>query len=250
MKKILLSTIVTASLVSCANADFLGAEVGVASWQPSLTGSIRKGGDDINFEKDLGYGDITTEGTNGFAWAYFDHFIPLIPNIKVQQTKYSDSSVGTLDKSINFAGKTFNLTDTVSSSFTLDQLDVIPYWRILDNWVNLDLGFNFKVIDGNVKLDSTTTHANEDFSIIIPMGYAKGRFDMPFTGFSVEADVSYIGFNGNSFRDIKAGFVYETPFGLGATVGYRVEQLSLDNIDDTYATVDIKGAYFGVFYHF
>jgi len=111
---------------------------------------------------------------------------------------------------------------------------------------------NFKVLDGNIKIsDSTATLAtNKDVSAIIPMLYGKARFDMPFTGLSVEADANYIGFSGSSFTDMKAGIVYETSYGLGVTAGYRIQNITIDDIDDTNSDMDIKGIYAGLFYHF
>jgi len=247
MKKILLSTAVALTLASSLNADFIGAEIGVAAWVPSLSGDIKKGADSIDFEKDLGY---ENSDSNNFIWAYIDHPVPLIPNLKIQQTNYSTSSNGTMNKEATFAGETFTASASVDSSVTLNQFDIIPYWRILDNWVNLDIGFNFKTIYGNITIESSSANANEDFNVVLPMLYTKARFDLPFSGLSAEADMSYIAFDGNKFSDIKAGIVYEAPMGLGATLGYRQQHITLDDIDDIYGTLDINGAYIGVFYHF
>ena len=49
---------------------------------------------------------------------------------------------------------------------------------------------------------------------------------------------------------MKAGVVYETTFGLGATLGIRQEKLTLDDIDGVYGDVNIEGIYAGVFFHF
>jgi len=247
MKKLLLSTTVALALATSVNADFIGAEVGYAVWNSSLTGDIKKGTGSLDFEKDLGYG---SSEINGFMWAYIDHPVPLLPNLKIQKTNFSDTSNGTINTGVTFGGQTFSISDSVSSSITLNQLDVIPYWRILDNWINLDLGFNFKSIDGNIQVDTTGKHANEDFSVILPMLYGKARVDLPFSGLSVEADMSYVGYDGNKFSDIKAGVVYETTFGLGATLGYRQQNVTLDDIDDTYGKLNVKGPYAGLFFHF
>ncbi|MGB5867401.1 MAG: TIGR04219 family outer membrane beta-barrel protein [Arcobacteraceae bacterium] len=247
MKKIFLSATLAVALATTINADTLGAEIGYAAWSSNLTGTVQKGSGTLDFEKDLGYG---SNKTNGFMWAYIDHPLPFLPNLKIQKTNFSDSATGRISSNVTFSGKTFNLSDAVTSSVTLDQIDVIPYWRILDNWVNFDIGLNIKAIDGNVQVDSSTQHANEDFSIILPMLYTKARFDLPLTGLSVEADASYIGYAVNKFSDIKAGIVYETSYGLGATIGYRHENITLDDIDDTYGDITIKGAYAGLFYHF
>jgi outer membrane protein len=248
MKKILISSVIAISLATVSQADFLGAEVGYSTWMPSLSGSI-KGSDandvDINLEDTLGFG--STQTTNQF-WASFDHPVPFVPNIKLFHTSYSDSASKTT--TATFDGK--NYSGTVNTELTLDQTDVIAYYRLLDNWVNFDLGINFKILDGNVKMSATVgvTDTNKDFEAVIPMLYAKARFDMPFTGLSVEADANYIGYNGSKFTDMKAGVVYETSYGLGATLGYRAENITIDDIGDTNTDIDIKGIYAGVFYHF
>jgi len=247
MKKIILSSVCASLLAISAQADFLGAEAGIATWSSSLTGSMKGGSStdsNIDVESDLGYG---SKATNSFFWAYLDHPVPLLPNIKIQQTNYTDSASKV--KSVTFDGTTYN--GTVSSELTLDQTDIIAYWRILDNWVNLDLGFNLKTINGNIKLSATgSSDTDKDFSATVPMLYAKGRFDLPFTGLSAEADMSYISYSGNKFSDFKAGVVYQTSYGLGATAGLRTENLTIDDIDDFNADLTISGAYLGVFYHF
>jgi len=245
MKRLLISTTVAFTLVTSVNADFIGAEIGYAAWGSSLTGDIRSGIGSLDFEKDLGYG--STE-VNSFMWAYVDHPLPLIPNLKIQKTNFSDNATGKIQNPVTFAGTSLAAV-SATTSLTLDQVDVIPYWRILDNWVNLDLGINIKAIDGNIEIKANNT-ARKDFSVILPTLYGKARFDLPFTGLSVEADMSYIGYDGNEVSDIKAGLVYETSFGLGATLGYRHQNMTLDDIDDTYGELKIKGAYAGLFYHF
>lgn len=246
MKKIVLSSVVALMMTTSLSADFLGAEVGVALWNTKVDGNIKKNGDSIDLQKDLGYGNSQT---NNFFYASFDHPIPLLPNIKVQQTNFSDNGTGTFS-----TGKTFgtlaNYTGAVTSELTLKQTDIIPYWRILDNWVNFDIGLNIRNIAGNIKIAGAGQKADEDFSAILPMLYAKARFDLPFSGISVEADGSYIGFMGSKVSDIKGGIVYQTPFGLGATLGYRQQNITLDDIDSTYGDINAKGIYGGVFFHF
>jgi outer membrane protein len=247
MKKIILGAVCASLLTINADADFLGVEAGYALWNPAVTGTIQNGSDLVDVEKDLGFGE---KETNSFMWAYLDHPLPLIPNIKIQQTKYSDKSSGTLSKNFTFAKKDFVISEATTSELTLNQTDIILYWRLLDNWVNLDVGIETKGIKGNIKIDSQTKHIDEDFSLVVPLAYAKVRFDLPFTGLSVEADIATVSYSGNSFTDTKAAIVYETSIGLGALAGYRNETLKLDDIDDTDADITISGMYAGVFFHF
>jgi len=246
-KKLILSTVCATLLSMSAQADFLGAEAGIATWSSALSGTIKgssTGDSNINTENDLGYG---SKATNSFFWAYIDHPVPLLPNIKIQQTNFSDNSSKV--KNITFDGTTY--TGSIKSELTLDQTDIIAYWRILDNWINVDLGINIKTIDGNIKLEATGASATDkSFKATIPMLYVKGKVDLPFTGFSAEADISTISYSGNKFTDFKAGVVYQSSFGLGATLGLRTENLKIDDIDNFNADLTMSGAYLGVFYHF
>ncbi len=246
MKKLLLSVVTLGLLNAVSFADTLGAEVGYAKWSPSLSGTIQDGTDSLDFEDDLGYG---SSESNSFLWLYVDHPIPLFPNVKLQKTNYSDSARGKISKTITFDGAKFVANAVADSKLTLNQTDIIAYWRILDNWINFDLGLNIKAIDGNIKIDTTTKHADEDFKVIVPALYTKVRFDLPFSGFSVEGDMSYIGNGTNEVSDSKFGVVYENEHGLGGTLGIRTQRFKLDD-DDTLVDINIKGTYAGIFYHF
>jgi outer membrane protein len=245
--KLLMSALTSTILVGSVNADFLGAEAGYALWSPSLTGTINKSGANIDFEEDLGFG---SKQNNSFMWAYLDHPIPLLPNIKIQQTNYEDSSNGKFTKSLNFAGKSYSASANSKTTFQLNQTDLIAYWRILDNWVNFDIGFNLKNLDGKIKIESANQTTDESFDAIVPMAYAKARFDLPFSGLSVEADISTIAFSGNKITDIKAGLSYDIAFGIGAVAGLRTQSLVLEDIQSVDADISISGIYAGLYYHF
>ena len=244
MKKNIVLLSLSAILALGASADTFGLEMGAAAWASKTSGNIEYKGDSIDLEKDLGYEDLNTN----FIWASFEHPIPLIPNIKIQHTKIEDTA--SKISNVTFDNKTFS--GNVSSSLQLNQTDFIAYYELLDNWVNLDVGINGKFIDASVSVNdtSTTPASNKNLEYIIPMVYAKARFDLPFSGLSAETDLSYISYEDSEFYDFKGGLLYETSFGLGATAGYRMEKLQLDDISDVNSNIEIKGAYAGLFYHF
>jgi outer membrane protein len=244
--------LLTIGLLSLASltqvsADFIGFEAGAGYWNAKTTGSFQKGTTSIDLEKDLGYG--SNNGTNTF-YALFEHPLPLIPNFKIQHTQLDESSSSTVSRSLNFKGTNYAASTQVNSSYDLTQTDFIAYYEILDNWINLDLGLNIKYLDGSVELNSIAANTREDFSVYIPMGYAKAQVDLPFTGFSVESDLSYIAYSSNHFYDAKIGVQYETSMGLGAELGYRQLQLKIDDLDDFSGDITTKGVYASLFYHF
>jgi len=244
--KIIKGLIVTSMLATLTNADFLGAQIGYSAWNAKTTGDIRKGGDSISLENDLGL----VSQTNGFYYASFDHPLPFIPNIKLQQTNYSTNGNSTISKNLTFAGTTYNINDTLKTDLTLNQTDLTMYYRILDNWINIDLGLTIKNVDGNLKIKTTLKNSDESFDFVVPLVYSKLQLDLPFSGLSTEAEINFISYAGNTFSDIKAGLLYEFDSGIGINLGYRSEKLTIDDINDVYGTINNHGAYAGVFYHF
>ncbi|MEA2018146.1 MAG: TIGR04219 family outer membrane beta-barrel protein [Campylobacterota bacterium] len=247
LKKIITSLVATTLLSTTVYADFLGVEVGYGVWNAKTTGDIRKGTDNIDFEDDLGFG---SNKSNGFFYVLFDHPLPLIPNIKLQQTNFSTKADGKMSKNATFAGETFGLNDDVLTYLKLNQTDLVLYYRLLDNWLNLDTGLMIKSIDGNINIKSTSANANESFDVIIPMLHVRGQLDLPFSGLSAEAEINYIKYMGNNLSDVKVGVKYEFNSGFGLSAGYKAQKLEIDDINDIYGAVNNSGIYTGLYYHF
>ena len=243
MKKNIVLLSLCATFALSASADTVGFEVGAAYWGAKTSGDFNYKGDTIDLEKDLGYGDKNTN----FIWASFEHPVPIIPNLKIQHTSFDESQSTNTNKV--FDGKTYS--GVVNSNLKLNQTDFILYYELLDNWVNLDFGINAKYLNASVSMDSATQSAStKDLNYVVPMLYAKAKFELPLSGLSVESDISYISYVSSAFYDVKGGVSYETTFGLGATAGYRAEKLKIDDISDFNSDIDIKGFYAGLFYHF
>lgn len=240
MKRLLLSIILTTTFTTSAFSDFIGFEAGAAYWNSSINGNIQKGNQThLDLNNTLGLND---HDSSNYFWAIIEHPLPLLPNFKIERTNFSVSGKTNLNGSFN--GNSFVINK--ESKLILNQTDFKFYYEILDNWVNADIGLNFKKIDGSLEIDTL----KEDISAIIPMLYLKTKFDLPFTGLSAEADLNYISYSGSKYKDFKAGLVYETDIGFGATIGYKIQNLLIEDIDGFDAKLDIKGIYFGAFYHF
>lgn len=244
MKKNILVLSLTAAFAISSNADTLGLDIGAAAWAAKTSGNIeyKSLGNDIDLSNDLGYDDLNTN----FVWLSFEHPIPLLPNIKIQHTKIEDSSSKV--SNVTFDNKTFS--GNISSNIQLNQTDFIAYYELLDNWMNFDFGINAKYLDASISIKDDGQSSKKDVDYLIPMLYAKARFDLPFSGLSLETDLSYASYRESEFYDFKGGLLYETAFGIGGTFGYRTEQLQLDDISDVNSDIEIKGVYAGLYYHF
>jgi len=238
MRNILTSSLLLAVLYSAsASADFLGVYVGGGSWNHDPSGDFnttQTGSTNIDMKSNLGLSDES----EAYVWAAFEHPIPFLPNIRLEKTSLGHSgSAG----SVVFNGVTVNGAATIS----LDSTDAILYYRLLDNWVNFDLGLNLRKIDGEFAIGSESVSVSES----IPMLYMAAQFDLPFSGFSVGADYSLVSYSGSKYDDLRLRALYEMGV-VGFEVGLRTTTLELDNVDNINAKIDFDGIMLGMFLHF
>jgi len=237
MKKTLaIMTIAT----SFSMADFIGGELNLGYYNHAPSGTLQYQGTPIDIENDLKWKD---EG-DMFVKAYFEHPLPLIPNIKVGYSEFGHSGAGVVNKNFEFGGKTYTVGSNIDSTFDLKMYDFTLYYELLDNWINIDAGINVKYIDGviSVKNDAALSDST-DFQVPIPMLYAKARFDVPATDLSFQAEGNYVTYDGHTLYDAEVGVRYTLALGLGLEAGYKTMKLKLDDIDDLSMDSDFSGAY-------
>ena len=242
MKKIVLAAVVATSF---GMADVIGGEINLGYYSHAPSGSAEyKDDGSVDVEDDL-----QLDTTNDiFFKAYFEHPVPIIPNIKVGYTNFSHSGEGTVTA---FTwGKIINITDNIYTNLDLKMYDIALYYELLDNWINLDVGLNVKLVDGSIDIKTTTEHEHTDFNVPIPMLYGKARIDIPATDVSFQAEGNYISYDGNTLYDLELGARYTFALGLGVEAGYKIFKLKLDDIDDLTMDADFSGAYGKVVWDF
>lgn len=252
MKKTTTSLILAGLLTAspAAFSDFLGVYAGGGVWESDFSGDIgdrNRPGADL---RDLGLDD----DRNQFYFVAFEHFVPLIPNIRLQQTDISLSSSATISQSFVLDGVGYIANDTVSSDFDLSHLDATLYYEILDNWVNLDLGLTFRKFDGEVSFNSAAQgRATESIDETLPMLYAKAQFDLPFTGFYVAASGNYTSYDDSDVSDFTAAVGYMSNgllLDLGIELGLREFSVKLDDVSGLDADMKMDGPYASIYLHF
>lgn len=254
MKKTLLTAATCLlTLPSIAAADTIGFFVGAGTFDAEFSGTFKNSdtnGEDIDLEDDLGLDDDSAS----YIYIAIEHPIPVLPNIKLARTELDQSGTNTIDRNIEFDGVTYTVGATVESDIDLSHTDVTLYYELLDNWVNLDLGLTVRQFDGEIKLvgesGGSTQTAQEDLDYPIPMLYAKGQFDLPFTGLYAAVEGNWIGYSGNVFFDAIGKIGYETSIGFGVEAGLRSITLEIDDEDDVEADMDFSGLYLAAHYHF
>ena len=258
MKKILLNLTFATLLTSVLHADMGRLEVGIGSWQQTPSG-------DLSYEEYGLYGKDTSreEQTNeAYVWMLIKHPIPILPNLRVEYShvKNEGTATGSFENFSVFPGTTAN------TSLELTELDVVPYYNILDNtaWITLDLGVDFKIIEStyeanNVKLfgfiNTPMTYTDES-TTVIPLAYLRTRVEIPKTGFGIEGDVKYITYSGSTIYDVRAkvDYTFDTglPVDIGFEVGYRIKNMQIDDEEasSTNTNLDFRGVYAGVMFRY
>lgn len=228
-----------------AQADFVGLNIGSSFWNPDVSGSFNSTNNASN--------DVSVKGTNKKSQQSvtisFEHPIPAVPNIKFKDAPLSSSSSSNLSNSINFDNKSFS--GKISSTLDVSHKDLVLYYKLLDNWVNLDLGLNFKTFEGQVVLnDSSNNNGTVNINETIPLIYFAARFDLPFTGFYVSTDIQKISLVSSTADDSTLMVGYESSSGIGIEGGYKEFSLKLDETNKLNTALDYNGLYINGYIHF
>lgn len=251
MKKIISTLAMASSLAVVANADFARVEIGGGAWSQDPTGTIVYQNGSVTGS----YVGDKTATTSAYAWALVKHPIPIIPNLRVEYSEVEEKGA------VSGTFKDFTATGITTGSFAITEYDVIPYYNLLDNtfWITLDVGVDVKVLDTTFKADGVTINgvANQAYedsaTLAVPLGYLRGRVQIPGTGLGVEADVKYVTYSGSTLSDMRAKVDYTfeiTPvIQPGIEVGYRIQNYTLDD-DDTKIDMKFAGIYAGIMLRF
>ena len=234
--------------VGTAQADFVGLNIGANHWTPDLTGSFGStGGSQINLMTDLGLDEPAPSN----IVLILEHPIPLLPNVKYQSLDLDSSGSNFVDPldPLNFEGQSFS--GAVSSTFDLSHDDIVLYYEVLDNWVSLDFGLDLKVFDGEVEMTDGGPGQTVLIDETVPLFYISARFDLPFSGFYVGADINNNFNTGDgSAEDSSIMLGYESGSGLGIEGGIKKFSLELNDINNLNADLEYDGIYLNGYLHF
>ena len=234
-------TLFLLGISSLIHADLLGFRVSGGLWSYEATGNIRDSAtpsDSLNLKSDLGMKD--TEEFQGFV--YFEHPVPIIPNVRFGITNLKLTGNGTVNGNKNWNGEPIPNGTNILSDVDLSHYELGLYYEVIDTGFDLDLGLNVKVFDGSVSLrDGATVNASSTFSQTIPMLYGSFAIPLPI-GFSIGGDMSYIDYNGDSFSDYFVSVRWDSSVLIGVEVGYRSFTIDYEDGNE-FADVEIKGPY-------
>lgn len=247
MKKTALAAAILAMAPVAAQADLLftvGAKASV--WNAEATGQLDDG---LSVEKD----GLNLDSDNGNQLTvFFEHPLPLIPNVKLKQTALEVEGDGVFTIA-DFDGQSFD--GAVNTAVDLAHTDLTLYWGLPLPlpYIDINFGLTARQFDGSATItgtdNSVAVSKSVDLDLTLPMAYGEVKVGTPF-GIYAAADVNYIGMGDNKITDMSATIGYDLPIPLVDVAlegGYRSMSLQTDSSDvDIDADMDIKGAFFGL----
>lgn len=247
---------VLAFTVIPATADeMVSAKVGYQVLSPVGTFAVSGSGlsgTSIDLEKDLGFDD-SKDVTAEVAFQYKDL------RLSAGYLPIKFSGEGTLNKTVNFGGKTYSGTARTSSDVDLKLYDVGLSYYVL-NFDDIPVRFqlapeiSIKVVDASLSVDGqedqtgTSLHEEESGTAGIPTIGARLRVGFA-DYFAVVGRVGYMKYNDDSFLDAD-GQVEFSPLPLvGIYGGYRYFKVKVDE-SDIYLDSHFSGPYVGALVRF
>ena len=249
-RSVLLTSAILGLAMGTAEAEFIGFNIGTKHWKPALSGTFNsQENSSIDLVDDL---DVDNPEQSSMV-LILEHPISALPNIRYQGYDLGVSGTSTLASDIHFNGETFNSGNEVTSTVDLSHNDIVLYYQLLDNWVNLDLGVDLKRFDGEVSLDGATS-TSIDIDETIPLLYLSARFDLPKSGFYVGANINTnfidLGLSESNAQDSTIMLGYESGNGLGVEGGFKYFSLQLDDTNSLTTDLEYDGVYLNGYFNF
>ena len=225
-----------------ASADILSVEAEVQYWQSKPTGGHTPavvtllGGVDIDNEQREYFWSDSGQTRLGVS---LYHFIPLIPNIKVETQELKYSAV----RDIVTTGGTPQTVD-----IDLGHETYTLFYAPLDNGLTeFKFGVSLKQFDGHItEFEGTSTNAMWRIREDVYSGYVRGAASLPFTGFSIVAQ-GHVGVGSHDTYDVEAAIRYRfldsMMFDGHVSLGYRSMKLHFDNERSVNTHHEFKGPF-------
>jgi len=220
-------------------ADTIGGEASIGLYHHTLEGSSS-----YNTPGSVDFSDTLDFSSTQdiFLQLYIEHPFPLFPNVKLGYNTFSHDA-NTLVSDLSW-GKFENFTGKAESSFSLSYTDITLYYELLDNWTEIDTGFTFRSLEGDMGVQTSFADDTVSYSSLIPLFYAKARFNIPSTDISFQAEGNFVTFSGITNYDYALSARYSFPMGLGFEAGYKTFHLESDDLSDNFTTdIEFSGPY-------
>jgi len=228
-----------------AEAEFIGLNIGTLTGQApqgynaSSTNSIDLV-DDLNVE----------DSAQTSMVLILEHPIAALPNIRYQGYNLDSSNNSQVNPEI---GESKNGSALATTSFNLDHEDIVLYYQLLNNWVDLDMGVDIKRFDGQVT-QAGPAGSSIDVDETIPLLYLSARVDLPvnglYLGAAFNSNIIDVGLSSSTAQDSTIALGYESGTGLGIEGGIKSFSVELNDSEDLNTDLEYDGLFLNGYYNF
>jgi len=235
--------------IGTVEAEFVGLNIGAYPATTTQSGAFGGNSSSIDLVDDLD-SDSTEQSSMVFI---LEHPIRVLPNVRYRGYNLDSSDSSGLNSDISLNGGTLSAADNGSSAFDLDHEDIVLYYQLLNNWVNLDMGVDLKRFDGLV---SQTGLGGSSVSVdeTIPLLYLSARIDLPlnglYVGANINANVIDLGISESTAQDSTFLLGYESGTGLGIEGGIKYFSLELNDTNNLNTDFEYDGLFLNGYINF
>ncbi len=225
-------------------ADFVGINIGASDWSNALPGT------NINQTSSIGLTDHLDNEDSSFSSLILilKPSNSALPNFKYQSFNLNSSELDGVNNNLTMNGQSFTLGNQLPSSYDLSHDDIVFYYDLTDNWIDLDMGIDLKRLDGEVEFTGSENSIQLDETI--PLFYLSARFDLPYNGFYIGADFNNLSIGDSIVEDSTIKLGYESDNGLGFEGGLKSFSLELDDSEKTNKDLEYDGIFLNGYIHF
>ncbi len=233
------------SLLACttvAHAEFVGINIAPDTWSAEQTDPLNSASYNLNRLTSKPVADDQSTPSLLFV---LEHPITILPNLRYQGS-YLDSSGS---ESLNGGSLSFNnqsySDNPVTSTYDLNHNDIVLYYELMDNWVNLDFGLDLKSFNGEISLnDNSSSNTVLPINETIPLFYLSARFHLPFSGFYIGADInSNFSISDSVAEDSTFMMGYQSDSGVRVEGGVKMFSLDLNDTNDVDGNLKYDGLF-------
>jgi len=230
-------------VIGTAQADFVGLNIGVHTGQSANTFNRS-----IDLVDDL---DVDSPAQSSMV-LILEHPIALLPNVRYQGYNLDSSERSGVSSESNSNSVAIN-GKTTTTSFELNNQDIVLYYQLLNNWIDLDMGVDLKRFDGQVS-QAGATGSSIDVDETIPLLYLSARVALPvnglYVGAHINANVVDLGLSQSTAQDSTITLGYESGTGLGIEGGIKSFSVELNDSDNLNTNFEYDGLFLNGYYNF
>jgi outer membrane protein len=234
--------------IGTAEAEFVGLNIGVHTSQSANTFNRYYSASSIDLVDDL---DVNNPAQTSMV-LILEHPISVLPNIRYQGYNLYSSERSDVNMEANNSGSEA-IAGKTTTTFDLNHEDIVLYYQLLNNWIDLDMGVDLKRFDGQVS-QAGTTGSSIDVDETIPLLHLSARIELPvnglYVGANINANVIDLGLSQSTAQDSTILLGYESGTGLGIEGGIKSFSVELNDSDSLNTNLEYDGLFLNGYFNF